>query len=298
MLTELPCLSCILDDLIGAMELLPLSTEEKEKILKEALEYLSREFFKPCPPSYHITEVHRILKRVSGIKVPFKKLRQACNRVGVEIARGLSSRFPGRPTQKKFTELVKWAIAGNVLDFRTVGTGYGLGVERIQHMLKENVKEGLKVDDTPKLYQSLEKGGKEILYVLDNVGEIALDKLLMEKINLLGNEVITSLRGGPITSDATFEDGEEVNLLRSPVKVILAGPDTLGISWREKSEVLSRAIKEADIIITKGQANYYVFSQYRAEIPGRLFCLFTTKCDPVSEKFGFKGKINLAVEVK
>ncbi|HEX67941.1 MAG TPA: DUF89 family protein, partial [bacterium] len=252
----------------------------------------------PYPPSYHITEVHRILKRVSGIKVPFKELRQACNKMGVEIARRLSSRFPGRPSQKEFTRLVKWAIAGNVLDFRTVGTGYGLGVERIQPLLEEKVKEGLKVDDTPKLYQNLKKGGKKILYVLDNVGEIALDKLLMEKINLLGNEVITCLRGGPITSDATFEDGEEVNLFRSPVKVILAGPDTLGISWREKSAILSRTIKEVDIIITKGQANYYVFSQYRAEIPGRVFCLFTTKCDSVSEKFGFKGKINLAVEVR
>ncbi|GAH29734.1 unnamed protein product, partial [marine sediment metagenome] len=46
-----------------------------------------------------------------------------------------------------------------------------------------------------------------------------------------GSSVTSVLRGGPITSDATMEDGEEVGLQEAASEIILAGPDTLGISF-------------------------------------------------------------------
>ncbi len=298
MLSQLECVPCIIDDLVGAIKLLNLPRETQKKILAEGLDYLSKNFSLQTIPSYHITQVHRILKRISGIEVPFKELRSNCNKVGIEIANYLSQEPEKLSDFDGFHYLAKWAIAGNLLDFRTVGTGYGLSVSRIRENLKDNVKEGLRLNHIDRLYQLLKEGEKKVLYILDNVGEIAIDKLLIKKIVELGNSVTTTVRGGPITSDATLNDAEQINLSESGARIIIAGPDTLGISWQEKSKDLTDALDETDIVIAKGQANFYVFSEYKEEIPGNIFCLFTTKCEPVSGIFGFKGKINLAIQLK
>jgi len=297
MLAKLECLPCILDDVIGAMELLHLPRKQKERIIKECLQYLSHNFNTETIPSYYITHVHRILKRISGYKTPFKKLRRDCNQTGIKIANSLAKRSASLPGFARFRYLVKWAIAGNLLDFRTVGTGYGLKTQKLARRLSQNVKEGLSIDETKSLARALKKSNNKVLYVLDNVGEIAIDKLLIREIIQLGNSVVVPVRGGPITSDVVAEDARKVDLASSGAKIILAGPDTLGISWKEKSKELAEALQTADIVITKGQANYYVVSEHRKEIPGKVFCLFTTKCDLVSNIFGLQGKVNLAVEL-
>jgi len=67
MRTHLNCASCIVDDLCGALQLVPLEEKIKKEILKESFKFLAREFSAEKIPSYFITEVHRILKRISGI---------------------------------------------------------------------------------------------------------------------------------------------------------------------------------------------------------------------------------------
>ena len=64
-------------------------------------------------------------------------------------------------------------------------------------------------------------------------------------------------------------------------KLILAGPDTLGVSFAEMSQDLRKPLGMADLLITMGQANYYVFSAYRAQVARHVFGLFTITCEPV-----------------
>ncbi|TKJ45497.1 hypothetical protein CEE35_03605 [Candidatus Aerophobetes bacterium Ae_b3b] len=72
-------------------------------------------------------------------------------------------------------------------------------------------------------------------------------------------------------------------------------PDTLGISLEEMSDELRENLQTADIVIAKGQANYYALSECRPKAGGKIACLFRTKCDYVSNVFGKNGKVNLAV---
>jgi uncharacterized protein with ATP-grasp and redox domains len=87
-----------------------------------------------------------------------------------------------------------------------------------------------------------------------------------------------------------MEDGLAVGLDRAADRLILAGPDTLGISWEEKSADLSDAMQTSPLILAKGQANYYVLSEHRREIPGEVFCLFTIKCQPVADVLGVQPR--------
>ncbi|MFB0546352.1 MAG: DUF89 domain-containing protein [Anaerolineae bacterium] len=286
------CAACILDDLEGATRLLIGDEELGYRIMAEALAFLSRDFGRRKMPSYYITGVHRILKRLSGLETPFRELRRSANEVGLNIAQSLS--LP-EDDFERFALLVRWAIAANHLDFRTVGTGYGLTVQAMTEILAVKVEEGLQIDHTAGIWAAV-KGAAGVLYVLDNVGEIAFDKLLIQEMGRY-TDVVAAIRGGPITSDAVMEDAVQVGLDRT-VPLIVAGPDTLGISLEEMFDDLREALKTADLVVTKGQANFYVMEEYqKARLGGesqKIACLFSTKCDPIAAKFHLKGKVNIA----
>jgi len=294
MRTHLNCASCIIDDLCGALQLVPLEEKIKKEILRESFQFLSREFSTEKIPSYFITEVHRILKRISGIEIPFKERRDKCNQIGMKMAKKIDLEVEEMEEFDRFSFLLNWVIASNHLDFRTVGTGYGFQVAEIIEEIRACVSGGLKIDQRVEIFQKA-KNSSEILYIHDNVGEIAFDKLLIRELRRYGSSVISVLRGGPITSDATIEDGEVVGLQEAASQIILAGPDTLGISLAEMSDQLKREFQTADLVIAKGQANYYALTEYRSKVPGEIVCLFRTKCEIVSNDLGETGKINVAI---
>ena len=299
MKTTIACLPCFVDDIAGAVLLLTPDESLRRRIMRESLRWLgSIEGFDRIP-SYYITRLHRILKRVAGVEVPFAELREGCNRAGIAIATRLQKRLgETKDEYARFAALVRWAIAGNHLDFRTVGTGYGFPVDRIEAMLSAVTNEGLAIDQTPHIFEVCRDGGRHILYLADNVGEIALDALLVGELRRYGNEVVVAVKGGPITSDATLEDAQAVGLAAVADKIILTGPDTLGMPVDEEmSAELRRELSQADIIIGKGQANYYALSEITDEVRGQVACLFRTKCDVAAHSVGTAGRVNVATFV-
>jgi hypothetical protein len=280
--------------LCGALQLIPLEEKIKKEILKESFQFLAREFSTDKIPSYFITEAHRILKRISGIENPFKERRDKCNQLGIEMAEKIALEAEELEESERFSFLLNWAIASNHLDFRTVGTGYGFQMAEIIEELRDCLSEGLKIDRRAEIFRTA-KSSSKILYIHDNVGEIAFDKLLIKELRRYGASVTSALRGGPITSDATMEDGETVSLQEAASEIILAGPDTLGISLDEMSDQLKQELQTADLVIAKGQANYYALTEYRSKVPGKIAFLFRTKCEIVSNNLGETGKINIAV---
>lgn len=291
MLTVPQCLPCFLDDLESATRLLfPGDEDLRWDITTAALRFLADEVSRERVPSFYITRVHRILKRLSGLEMPFADLRRRANEVGLAVAASLTPPPRDEPLAR-FQFLVRWAITGNYLDFRTVGTGYGLSTEAIRALLEEKAGVGLHVDQTREIF-AVVRAANSILYCLDNVGEIAFDRLLIAELQRYA-QVTAAVKGGPITSDAVLADAQTVGLTEV-CPVIVAGPDTLGISLEEETEEMRRAMAAADLIITKGQANFYVMEEYACQAGNRVACLFSTKCDPVAGKFGLRGKVNVA----
>jgi uncharacterized protein with ATP-grasp and redox domains len=66
------------------------------------------------------------------------------------------------------------------------------------------------------------------------------------------------------------------------------------ISGEEKSPELDAALHTSDLIISKGQANFYVFSDYQKELKKPVMCLLTTKCPYVSSYFKQTDLISVA----
>ena len=289
MRTTPTCLTCVLGDVYAAARQVTRDVSTQLKVAKDAMQFLANTFGHERVPSYYITEVHRILKRDTGIPVPFEESRKQLNQVGIAIGARLQQEAERLEGEARFLFLARWALAGNSLDSRTVGIGYGFDPEKTLQHLQAYVDRGLALDHLDRLYQRV-VAKTPVLYIHDNVGEIALDKLFIEELRRHGCHVTSALRGGPITSDATMEDGRMVGLDAAVDRLILAGPDTLGISWEEASPELMQAMQGAPLIIAKGQANYYIFSEHRAKLAGEVFCLFTIKCQPVADVLGVQPK--------
>ncbi len=292
MKAESVCLPCIVDDLRAAVDSEVTDESVRRTILRDALHYLAENFSTAFPAPKFITGVHRVFKETSGIDTPFALRRAKCNEVGSSLALELKHRATTIRGLARFTFYVRWAIAGNKLDFRTVGTGYDFDVARIEAML-ESAAQDLAVDCAEELYREVRRNPR-VFYVHDNVGEIALDALLIDEMKSLGAYVVSGVRGGPITSDATLKDAKSVGLDTVSDEIILVGPDTLGLSFDEASSKCREELQKADLVIAKGQANYCVFTENSPLVRGRVVCLFRTKCDLVARVFDGHGHMSVA----
>ena len=131
------CLSCIIDDCVEALELLHVPKSTADAILAEVLLMLGKEYTSDNPPSYYITDVHRIIKRRLGLEVPFADLREICLTACKSIALAVEKEAAVLSGADKLQFLIRWAIAANLLDFRTAGAGYGIAYDRIEVMLRK-----------------------------------------------------------------------------------------------------------------------------------------------------------------
>jgi uncharacterized protein with ATP-grasp and redox domains len=295
MLTKLDCASCVIDDLQGALASTVHDEAMRLDILREAMAWLGDEFDVHRIPSYYITRVHRLLKERAGIEMPFRELRQKCNQAGLAVRQDVAKRLADIDDDlERLRTIVLWAIAGNHLDFRTVGTGYELAATDITWQLEAVVSEGLCSDQTAALLDRIQSGPR-VLYLADNVGEIALDTLLVAELQRHRCHVTVAVKGGPITSDAVWQDAHDVGM-DTLAPIVLTGPDTLGLPLDEMSPTMREQLRQADLVLSKGQANYYACSELVRSAPADILCLLCTKCLVAAQSLGLdRPRVNVAV---
>lgn len=110
-----------------------------------------------------------------------------------------------------------------------------------------------------------------------------MDKLLMKTINQIYPEVsITAVvRGGNVLNDATMEDAKQIGLT-SCVTTIHNGNNIAGTWEPALSEEARYTLNNAEIIISKGQANYETL-RYCGK---NIYYLFLCKCEMLAKDCG------------
>ena len=119
---------------------------------------------------------------------------------------------------------------------------------------------------------------RRILYLCDNAGEIVFDRVLLETLRDLGKDVTAVVKGSPVINDATLDDARAAGLQECST-VIDNGSDGIGTLLEACSELFLDAYRTADLIISKGQANFETLVQNGDE---RIFFLFKVKCPVVA----------------
>jgi damage-control phosphatase, subfamily I len=285
------CRPCVLGDLDGALVLLGAPPDQRAVVVAEGTAEFDATWPQNRIPGEHICDAHRLLKRALNMPHPFEEARSRANAVGIQIAKEIAARAPAGDVDR-LRWFARWAIAGNLLDFRICG--YDLDAARIEKLLHECFDEGLAIDELTAFAERL-PAAREIVVIHDNVGEIAFDKELLRELGRQApNARITSaLKGGVMTSDATVDDGRTVGL-GEVAEIIASGPDTLGICIAEMSGELRDALARADLVISKGQGNFYVLEERPREVPAPTLLLLRTKCMVTSRHLGFDHIVNVA----
>jgi damage-control phosphatase, subfamily I len=278
------CVPCLLRRAIYETELVDGS--RVPAVIRAACGVFS-EHYSPSRVSARLaTKVHREVYRVLGSRDPYIVIKRRSNKVASGLLPS-AERMVARSRDPLRTAIL-CSIAGNILDF-----GIRTDIRRPEELagrFSGIVRDGLAIDDTPRLRKLLKPGSK-VVYFADNCGEIVLDKLVFRELRGLGCAVTLVVKGEPILTDATMEDVEELGLRKEVDAVLDTGSFAVGVDIDRMPPALSRAMRGRDLIISKGMANFESFSGTRWR---PILHLMRTKCEPVASAAGAPLDVSIA----
>ena len=134
-------------------------------------------------------------------------------------------------------------------------------------------------DDIDQLEDCLRKTPGTVLYLTDNAGEIYFDWPLYEYIRDRSSKTILVVKGGPSLNDLTRTELKSAGLEKRFDAVMDTGTDGAGIDWENVSRDFLDLIASADLILSKGMANFETL--YPRDVSAPIFFLFKVKCEPI-----------------
>ena len=216
-------------------------------------------------------ELHRMIRKSLQNPDPYLEIKKEFNQMMLDLYP--SFREMVEKSDTPFDTAMRLAIGGNVIDF---GAKYQFDVmETIHSAMKSN----LAIDDSARLQQAL-GNAQSLLYIGDNCGEIVLDKIFLENLDV--PEKIFVVRGAPIINDITLDDARMVGM-EKVARVVSTGDDSPGAVWERSSEEFRRLFNEADVVISKGQGNLEGLIERKHK---NLYYLLVTKCELIAERIG------------
>lgn len=271
------CIQCLARQAVEIAEEATSNVARQEEIIKMSLKELGEIDFNETAPEIAF-RMHQHAKHITGVNDPYLRLKKQYNEIAKEIYDKITEEKWLDKAEDPFDMACRLAIAGNIIDFSV-----GLKLEQLD--IVKSVEESIKHDifgaGTTALREAVEKS-KHIMYIADNSGEIIFDKFLLE--NLPVNKVTYVVKGGPIVNDATMEDAISTGVV-DLVRVIDNGHSAQGTILKDCSSTFKSEFSKADLIISKGQANFETLSDIKDKT---IFYLLRAKCSSVAAAIGCK----------
>ena len=257
------CIACTMRQAIEAIKLSTNDDTVKEHAVGAVLAHLASTNLKRSPMEISL-ELSQVIKDITKTHDPYSQLKENDNKSAFTIVKSLE--LLAKSSNDIIGTCAKLAIAGNVIDY---GPGHIIDAEKeVRSILSGN----LAIDDTKKLKHTLENS-RNIAYLADNAGEIMFDKLFIEQ--MIGKNITLYVRKHAILNDVTLKDAIGLNLES------LATLKEMDID-RINSGQFMNELKSYDMIISKGQGNYELFSSFKLPI----FFLLKAKCSMIAEHIG------------
>ncbi len=207
---------------------------------------------------------------------PFAEIKRANNEMALKLYPSLKEHV--ERSDDPIHTACQLAACGNIID---------MGIHEkfdIDATINKVLNEGFKQNQFNQFRSELEeelnhRNNLELLYLCDNAGEIVFDKLFMEELikHYPALNITAIVRSIPVLNDATLDDAKLVGL-DQVVNVLENGNDQLGtIIERASPEVIDK-YEHANIILSKGQANYETVSH----ADPRVYFILKAKCEVIA----------------
>ncbi len=267
MQTSPDCYPCLLRQILATARLCGVSLRQEQRIMQKAAAILASAD-PSLPPPLHAVSLYRLTAREAGCPDPYRSAKEQSNRAAMALLPQLRQRLAADP--EPLRSAVRYAAAGNLIDY---GSQYGFELDKLDRLCEE---QRFAIDDFTELKTALERA-ERVLYLADNCGEIAFDRLLIEELAGRNKELWVAFKEEPVINDALVEDGRYCGLDRFAT-LVSNGTACPGTPLANCSAQFQELFQRADCIISKGQGNFETLS----ETPGPLFFLLTVKCQVVA----------------
>ena len=268
MLAETECYLCHLSQVLRVLAVQKIEGPEALRITRESCRFLAEINFHRTPPEIS-ADLYKWLAELTDIQDPYFEIKRQDIGQALALYPELNRRVLLAPDRLR--KAMMFSLAGNVIDF---GAGEVSGWPQEKNLLEE---EELAIDDYELFIYDLKKA-KKIIFLGDNSGETVFDRLFIEQI---GRQVIYAVREGPIINDATVEEAR-LSGLEEVARVVSSGCQAPGTVVEQCTEEFIEILKQADLIICKGQGNYECLEQ----LPGPFYFLLKAKCEVISRHLG------------
>ena len=268
------CMQCILRSALSKM---PEELPEEEKT-----EYLQRVFalLAKADPTLSPSEVSHGIRAIQRDyfvdHTDFPSIKRYYNQKLMDRAEEIRAAIGA--AKDPLLAAVRYAISGNYIDF---GMPDAVAEEKLEEVLAS--ANGIAIsDEIACALRSDIEAASTIVVLHDNCGEIVLDKLLIEEIRAISPEarVISVVRGAEVRNDVSVVDAKETGL-DEIAEILPNGDEIAGTVMERISEETRAALRNADVILSKGQGNFETFRGCGLNV----YYLFLCKCDLFSNLF-------------
>lgn len=291
MLATLDCVLCLIRQSLSAARFATKDVSIHTAILKQTLDVIREKGFPVVTPLL-AQEIHHIVQKETGITDPYVVQKQEANSIMLGIMDSLRDQI--RQSSDPLLFAIKVAIAGNSIDY-VISSDWNQDL--LLHTFEQATQQPINGDI--ERFVEVIKNAKQIMYLLDNCGEIVCDQLLIEEIKRLRPDlpVIGVVHGSAVLNDVTREDARQTGFDEA-VSTIDNGNDAIGTILEQCGAEFMEAFGKSDTIIVKGMANYETLIEYNSEqLPQTVCYLFRAKCPIIAKHVGAATN-DLIVRVK
>lgn len=272
MKATLDCLGCIPVQTVRAAQIATPNSELQRHILEEVLATIPQMDIDECPAVLSLV-AYETASRLSGNPDPYAPLRREQNAAALALEPELRAMVAS--SEHPLETALHLAAAGNIIDLGTQGEHQ----IDVQAAIAQVLEDRFSIDHSAAFYESLARC-KDLLFLLDNAGEIVFDKILIEEL-LKHTSVTAVVKGAPMINDVIRADAEQTGLT-AICEVIDNGGAFVGSPLDRVPARFLERMRRADVILGKGQGNYETVDDF----PGDVFFILRAKCHVIAKHMG------------
>ena len=269
------CGACFLRQAKEAMDLSTDDENLKIELMNDIFTFLSSNFSKNTNSNKTGSIIHNMIKQKTKCSNPYINEKIASNQIALKYLPTVQKVLKENNSLENY---VKIAIIGNILDFGAFTLDTDVG-----SLINDALDNSLAIKDIVEFEKALKKYD-EVLYLVDNTGEIVFDKLLLSKIKQYDLNITIAVKSEPILNDACRQDAIDVGLDEFG-DIVEIGAGTVGYVDSEISDEFRKIFDNHEFIISKGMGNYEGLTEIDLSNK-EVFFLLCSKCTTISKNIG------------
>jgi len=252
------CIPCLLRRAVYEVELC--APGRAMETLRECSLVVAEKASERISSAEFASAIHQCAYAAIGKDDPYSDLKKRSNEVALSML-PVAERFVEGSKNPLITAM-RVSIIGNLLDFGIEGS---IGSpEALKKAFKVLMTEPLGSDDSEEIEGMIRKS-KDIVFLADNCGEIVFDKILLKEIKRRrSGSIVLVIKGKPILTDVTKKDMRGLGIEKLVDEILETEDVAVGINlWTKgKNSEIARRLGKADLIISKGMANFEALSEH------------------------------------